>query len=413
MSDDRLKRFEIAPGTVADFRALMGRLSVRYAAGWLAPTSEILGFSMLPGAFPSYCCWHVYVIWEPAWRASRTHSAPREKRSAGIEVVEENHGQTRVTFVDGYYPLDPGRDREPIGPAFEEFRDMIVREMQSPTPAWEDTGEWETVELDEEFRDMIHEQMELLMTAEESTGDEEPTERPDRTQRRGRMQKDTGAASATNLRVPARILSQESAPMAFDILDALVHRCLQGDMPGWVDFVREETTRASVEYRLNHWQLGNLGAIELRKVDDRESVITVYEPPPMPLDDELTPEDREAFAAVLSQEGPEQAVSEIHIKIHEETQDLFHRRKEYQAKVLERLCHKLNLDPAWRAAKGDQRPERRKGAPPLEERADAEEKREKARKYLRKVENGVPKEIAAQLVGHCRKTLERWVKRLL
>ena len=56
---------------------------------------------------------------------------------------------------------------------------------------------------------------------------------------------------------------------------------------------------------------------------------------------------------------------------------------------------------------------KRIGAPPLEERADIEEKREKAQEYRTKVEAGVPKEIAAQLVGHSRKTLERWVKRLL
>lgn len=54
-----------------------------------------------------------------------------------------------------------------------------------------------------------------------------------------------------------------------------------------------------------------------------------------------------------------------------------------------------------------------KGAPRLEERPDAESKREKAREYRKKVEKGKSKEIAAQLVGHSRKTLERWVERLL
>ena len=56
---------------------------------------------------------------------------------------------------------------------------------------------------------------------------------------------------------------------------------------------------------------------------------------------------------------------------------------------------------------------KRKGAPPLEERVDVDEKREKALRYLKRIEGGTSKEIAAQLVGHSRKTLERWVKRLL
>lgn len=56
---------------------------------------------------------------------------------------------------------------------------------------------------------------------------------------------------------------------------------------------------------------------------------------------------------------------------------------------------------------------RRRGAPPLEERADAADKRKKAEKYLQRVEKGMTKETAAQLAGHSRKTLETWVKRLL
>jgi hypothetical protein len=56
---------------------------------------------------------------------------------------------------------------------------------------------------------------------------------------------------------------------------------------------------------------------------------------------------------------------------------------------------------------------KRIGAPPLEERVDVEEKRKKAQEYRTKVEAGVPKEVAAQLIGHSRKTLERWVGRLL
>lgn len=68
----------------------------------------------------------------------------------------------------------------------------------------------------------------------------------------------------------------------------------------------------------------------------------------------------------------------------------------------------------WPEAIGREDTEKRRtGAPRLEDRNDVEEKRAKARDYQERVEKGTPKEIAAQLVGHSRKTLERWVKRLL
>lgn len=73
--------------------------------------------------------------------------------------------------------------------------------------------------------------------------------------------------------------------------------------------------------------------------------------------------------------------------------------------------HRETLDKLGNSLKKGQR---RIGAPPLEERADVEEKREKAREYLQKVEeDGVPKEVAARLIGHDRKTLDRWAERLL
>jgi hypothetical protein len=69
--------------------------------------------------------------------------------------------------------------------------------------------------------------------------------------------------------------------------------------------------------------------------------------------------------------------------------------------------------PLVSASVGEGTHKKPRGAPRLEERPDAESKREKAREYRKKVENGTSKEIAAQLVGHSRKTLERWVERLL
>jgi hypothetical protein len=52
------------------------------------------------------------------------------------------------------------------------------------------------------------------------------------------------------------------------------------------------------------------------------------------------------------------------------------------------------------------------GAPRLEERVDVEKKKEAARMYLALRAKGMKAEIAAQLVGHARRTLDSWVRRL-
>lgn len=53
----------------------------------------------------------------------------------------------------------------------------------------------------------------------------------------------------------------------------------------------------------------------------------------------------------------------------------------------------------------------RRGAPPLEERIDAEAKREAAREYLALRRKGVKAEVAADRVGYSRRTLDSWVER--
>lgn len=53
----------------------------------------------------------------------------------------------------------------------------------------------------------------------------------------------------------------------------------------------------------------------------------------------------------------------------------------------------------------------RRGAPRLEMRLDAERKKETALKYLKLRNSGTPAEIAADLCGYSRKTLNAWVRR--
>ena len=66
-----------------------------------------------------------------------------KKGHAAIEAYQEAGGKiTRLEFWDGYYPAGvwgPAQDRKPIGPAFEEFCQMVIEEAlgeasQPPTP---------------------------------------------------------------------------------------------------------------------------------------------------------------------------------------------------------------------------------------------------------------------------------------
>ncbi len=87
---------------------------------------------------------------------------------------------------------------------------------------------------------------------------------------------------------------------------------------------------------------------------------------------------------------------------------------DYFKSLWARMLHEFGADEVRSPMDGERGAGRkRKGAPLLEERPDVEERREKARKYQESVAKGTPKEIAAKFVGHSRRTLEAWVKRLL
>ena len=53
---------------------------------------------------------------------------------------------------------------------------------------------------------------------------------------------------------------------------------------------------------------------------------------------------------------------------------------------------------------------RKRGAPPLTERLDAEYKKRQAQQYLEYIQQGQSKKIAAGLVGYPERTLNRWVR---
>jgi len=76
-------------------------------------------------------------------------------------------------------------------------------------------------------------------------------------------------------------------------------------------------------------------------------------------------------------------------------------------------AEQLGIGSPRKVTKTERPPDKRTGAPRLEERNDVEEKRDKALKYQELVQGGLQKYLAAQLVGYPRSTLDRWVSRLL
>ena len=163
MSDNRLIRSEVFPGMIDDLRSLMQRLARRYAKGWVSTDGKRLRFreyrqikrelvhvetptpTKLPGGHA--------VSWKPrehyktadvttpnrgSWEVSLVGDTDREGY-AGIEAYERFE-QTQVDFWDGYHPQLPSDDYPQIGAAFEEFCEMVVREMQLLMSTREEAG---------------------------------------------------------------------------------------------------------------------------------------------------------------------------------------------------------------------------------------------------------------------------------
>jgi hypothetical protein len=65
--------------------------------------------------------------------------------------------------------------------------------------------------------------------------------------------------------------------IAYDILDAAIHRCLSNTVRGFVDFEREEPTRATTIYMLSQYQLGRFGRIRIDKLSNDRTSISLFE----------------------------------------------------------------------------------------------------------------------------------------
>lgn len=131
-------------------------------------------------------------------------------------------------------------------------------------------------------------------------------------------------------------------------LDALVEQYLPGLAPGWVDFDREVVVQGgSVVYKLRQGDLGELGTIKLRQINDDTTVMQVHAPP-RPSQRKLTPEEQESLANGSDSEKDQELLALLRRR-RAESEDLHRRRKEHQRQVLQLLFNRMRLDSAWPA----------------------------------------------------------------
>lgn len=70
---------------------------------------------------------------------------------------------------------------------------------------------------------------------------------------------------------------EQELDVAFDVLDAAIHRCISKMVNGFVDFIREEPTKATIIYNLSQSQIGEFGKIRIDKIGAEKSIISLFE----------------------------------------------------------------------------------------------------------------------------------------
>jgi len=139
MADKRLVRSEAFPGTIDRFRYLMDDLTGQYVKWWGNPNGVSLWIKEVEKKYSF--CW--------AWGIVAYGPFVGDKRGKAIGVAgmeaEEVDGTTQIRFFDEYNPRKPMLEAPAIGPAFEEFCEMIVSEMrrwieEHPEPARTEAG---------------------------------------------------------------------------------------------------------------------------------------------------------------------------------------------------------------------------------------------------------------------------------
>lgn len=128
--------------------------------------------------------------------------------------------------------------------------------------------------------------------------------------------------------------------IAFDVMDAAIHRCLSNTINGFVEFDRTELTRATIVYIFSQYQLGNLGKIRLDKLGNDKVEISLFEllEPLSPNQQKECLESIDPFKRKLAQDLAKGIGRE---------QTFIERRRVHYRRIIDHLLIKLNQERIW------------------------------------------------------------------
>ncbi len=128
--------------------------------------------------------------------------------------------------------------------------------------------------------------------------------------------------------------------IAFDVLDAAIHRCLGNTVRGFVDFEREAPTHATIVYLLSQYQIGVFGKIRIDKLGIRRTEMSFFE-----FREPFTPKQKQKFFD--GDDSLKNKTGQLLIEGLDNYNSLSERRKRHYGNVVETLLNKLAQENIW------------------------------------------------------------------
>jgi len=171
--------------------------------------------------------------------------------------------------------------------------------------------------------------------------------------------------------------------MCYDDLVPAVREALERCFAGWEEYVREETSTGRTVFKFDHIEFGNdVGEVRVRRIDASLSELSVRGPKELP-SRQMTQEEIDALKAIPDKEDRLQRQLDLYRKIDDERERLHRRRQQHCGDIIKAMFARLRADGAvrgdWQAQAllrtltEEAADKRRVGAPPIEERSDADE----------------------------------------
>ena len=187
----------------------------------------------------------------------------------------------------------------------------------------------------------------------------------------------------------------------FDVMDAAINRCLGSFVRGFIETNRKEVTSGSVIYLLIQMQLGGIGEIEIDKLSDHRTQVSLSGP--RFATELLSPQQQKAFFP----KSNDLINFYLRLKMNSKggDQEILERRKEYWKNVKNGLSCKLSEERIW-SDSGSQIIETRKNCTYRKRRGPNSETLEKIRKLANLRQSEIEKKrlvplwlVACQRIG--------------